>query len=53
LSGSFASVDNLVKDVKAIRSDSGVKEPWSVELIKRYLAQHAFDPDLFGPRQLD
>ncbi|MDE0455748.1 MAG: hypothetical protein OXI15_00520 [Chromatiales bacterium] len=53
LSGSFASVDDLVQDVKTVRSDSGVKEPWSVELIKRYLAQHAFDPDLFSPRQLD
>ena len=29
LSGSFASIDDLIKDVKAAGPNSGVKEPWS------------------------
>ena len=53
LSGSFASVDELGRDVKAGEDDpkgkkrEGLREPWSVELVRRYLAQTAFDPDLF------
>ena len=45
LSGSFATVDKLAEDVERGK----LKEPWSVELIREYLAQSAFDrnPSLF------
>ena len=45
LSGSFATVDKLAEDVESGK----LKEPWSVELIREYLAQSAFDrnPSLF------
>ena len=45
LSGSFASVDKLAEDVEKGK----MKEPWSVELIREYLARSAFDrsPRLF------
>ena len=42
LSGSFASVDNLAKDVE----NRKLKEPWSVELIREYLARNASDSNL-------
>ena len=38
LSGRFASVDKLVDDVEAKR----LTEPWSVELVREYLAKGAF-----------
>lgn len=44
LSGSFASVDDLTRSVK---SSNGLQEPWSVELIRSYLAKDMFEPDLF------
>ena len=43
LSGSFASVDKLVEDVK----NKKLKEPWSVELVREYLAKDEFEPRLF------
>lgn len=39
LSGSFASVDQLAKDV----GNNKLAEPWSVELIREYLAKDTFD----------
>ena len=39
LSGSFATVDKLAEDVENGR----LKEPWSVELIREYLAPNVFD----------
>ena len=42
LSGSFASVDNLAKDVE----NRKLKEPWSVELIREYLARNTSDSNL-------
>jgi len=39
LSGSFASVDQLAKDVE----NNKLAEPWSVELIREYLAKDTFD----------
>lgn len=39
LSGSFASVDALSDDVK----NKKLKEPWSVELVREYLAKDTFD----------
>lgn len=39
LSGSFASVDELAEDVE----NKKLKEPWSVELIRAYLAKDIFD----------
>ena len=44
LSGSFASVDDLTRNVE---SSNGLQEPWSVELIRSYLAKDMFGPDLF------
>ena len=43
LSGSFASVDTLVEDVK----NNKLKEPWSVELVREYLAKDKFERGLF------
>ena len=43
LSGSFASVDKLVENVK----DKKLMEPWSVELVREYLAKDKFEPRLF------
>ena len=43
LSGSFASVDELVKDVEKKK----LKEPWSVELVRGYLAKDKFSSGLF------
>ena len=45
LSGSFATVDKLAENVQ----NGKLKEPWSVELIREYLAQNDFDrnPRLF------
>ena len=45
LSGSFAAVPQLAKDVAAKRLD----EPWSVEIVRNYLAQDALG-DLFSGR---
>lgn len=39
ISGSFASVDELAEDVE----NKKLKEPWSVELIRAYLAKDIFD----------
>ena len=39
LSGQFASVDKLADDVRTKR----LKEPWSVELVRRHLAKASFD----------
>ena len=39
LSGSFASVDALARDVEKKK----LIEPWSVELIREYLAGESFD----------
>ncbi len=39
LSGQFASVDKLADDVRAKR----LREPWSVELVRKHLAKAAFD----------
>lgn len=39
LSGQFASVDKLADDVRARR----LKEPWSVELVRKHLARASFD----------
>ncbi len=39
LSGSFASADQLVKDVE----NKQLEEPWSVELVREYLAKDIFD----------
>ena len=44
LSGSFASVDDLTRNVE---SSNGLQEPWSVELIRNFLAKDMFEPDLF------
>ena len=44
LSGSFASVDELVADVKKKKN---IVEPWSVELVREYLAKDEFEPRLF------
>ena len=43
LSGSFASVDELAEDVK----NKKLKEPWSVKLVREYLAKDKLDPLLF------
>ncbi len=43
LSGSFASVHKLVEDVK----NNKLMEPWSVELVREYLAKDKFEPRLF------
>ncbi len=43
LSGSFASVEKLAHDVE----NRKLKEPWSVEVIRGYLAKGKFDPRLF------
>ena len=43
LSGSFASVDKLVEDVK----NKKLIEPWSIELVREYLAKDKFEPRLF------
>ena len=43
LSGSFASVDKLAKDVK----NKKLIEPWSIELVREYLAKDKFEPRLF------
>lgn len=43
LSGRFASVDELVKDVEKKK----LKEPWSVELVRGYLARDKFSSGLF------
>ena len=45
LSGSFASVEALADDIETKK----VVEPWSVELIREYLAAGSFD---FTPRLL-
>ena len=42
LSGSFATVDRLAEDVE----DRKLKEPWSVELVREYLANNAFESNL-------
>ena len=39
LSGSFASIDALAREVE----EHNLKEPWSVELIREYLAKGSFD----------
>lgn len=39
LSGKFASVDKLIDDVRK----KELKEPWSVELVRKYLANAVFD----------
>lgn len=39
LSGSFASVDQLAKDV----GNNKLAEPWSVELVREFLAKDTFD----------
>ena len=39
LSGSFATVADLTNDVE----DKKLKEPWSVELVREYLAKDTFD----------
>ena len=41
LSGKFAGVDQLVDDVRK----KELKEPWSVELVRKYLAKAAFDEE--------
>ena len=41
LSGKFVSVDKLAKDVE----NRKLKEPWSVELVREYLAKDAFEPN--------
>lgn len=43
LSGSFASVDTLVADIKK----KNLVEPWSVELVREFLAKDEFEPRLF------
>ena len=45
LSGSFAAVNQLAENVKSGR----LKEPWSVEIIRRHLAHGDFE-DLFSSR---
>ncbi len=50
LSGSFAPVDELVSYVTGDAAN-GAREPWSVELVRRHLAHHAFEADLFDTGQ--
>jgi hypothetical protein len=38
LSGRFVSIENLARDVKEER----ISEPWSVELVREYLAKNTF-----------
>lgn len=41
MSGKFAGVDQLVDDVRK----KELKEPWSVELVRKYLAKEDFDEE--------
>ena len=59
LSGNFASVECLSKSIpnpinqESSTSNNGLKEPWSVELVRNYLAKDDFCDDLFSGYQSD
>lgn len=48
LSGSFASVADLVAEIRKDPSKCNMKEEWSVELIRRHFARDTLGDDLFS-----